>query len=228
MPSLIAITDRRLAAAGRHQQGRLNSGEQAWLLTRAHAWAAGGVEFVQLREKDLAPAELLALARAMRQALAGTKTRLLLNGPAELALAAGAEGVHLPSGWTGQSIADARRLLSDDVVISVACHSWQTPREARDAGADLALFSPIFDTHKFAAGSGEVPTPGLGVAALQSACADAAPLPVYALGGITAANAALCTDAGAAGIAGIRLFAGDDWRAKAGDGSGYADARRCG
>ncbi|MGI8772003.1 MAG: thiamine phosphate synthase [Acidobacteriaceae bacterium] len=212
MSSLIAITDRRLAP-GEHEAGRLCPQEQAWLVARAHAWAAGGVEFVQLREKDLSSADLLALTRVLRDTLADTKTRLLLNGVPELALAANADGVHLPGGWTAVSIAHARQLLGADAVISVACHAWRTPCEAREAGADLALFSPIFSNHKCTPGSAEAPSPGLGVEALRRACADAAPLPVYALGGVTAANAALCSNAGAAGVAAIRLFAGDDWSA---------------
>ena len=208
---LYAITDRKLAAAPGHEAGRLSAAEQAWLVARAHAWAAGGVEFVQLREKDLPPAELLVLARALREPLASTNTGLLLNGTPELALEAAADGVHLPSGWTAHSIAHARRLLGAEAVISVACHSWQTPREARDAGADLALFSPIFSDHKPLPDSSEAPAPGLGLEALRRGCAAADPLPVYALGGITAANAALCVGAGACGVAGIRLFAGN-WR----------------
>jgi thiamine-phosphate pyrophosphorylase len=209
---LLAITDRKLAAAG-HQPGRLLPQEQAWLLARAHAWAAGGVDWVQLREKDLPPEELLALARALREVFAGTKTRLLLNGTAELALSAAADGIHLPGGWTAPSIAHARQVLGAHAVVSVACHSWQTPREARDGGADMALFSPVFCDHKPIPGSANAPPPGLGIEALRRACADAAPLPVYALGGITAANAALCHSAGATGVAAIRLFAGDEWTA---------------
>jgi thiamine-phosphate pyrophosphorylase len=224
-PSLIAITDRvapdrgtitdRKLAATQHQPGRLLPQEQTWLVARARAWAAGGVDFVQLREKDLPPAELLALARALREIFAGTNTRLLLNGAAELARAAAADGVHLPGGWTAPSIAHARQVLGERAIISVACHSWQTPREARDGGADLALFSPVFSNHKPIPGSGDTSLPGLGLEALRRACAEAAPLPVYALGGITAANAALCHSAGAAGIAAIRLFAGDEWTALA-------------
>jgi thiamine-phosphate pyrophosphorylase len=214
IPDLLAITDRQLATAG-HQPGRLLPQEQAWLVARAHAWAAGGVDWVQLREKDLPPEELLALARALREVFAGTKTRLLLNGAAELALAAAADGVHLPGGWTPPSIAHARQVLGAHAVISVACHSWQTPREARDSGADLALFSPIFSAHKPTPGCDGAPPPGLGVEALRRACAEAAPLRVYALGGITAGNAALCRSAGAAGVAAIRLFAGDEWTALA-------------
>jgi thiamine-phosphate pyrophosphorylase len=219
IPDLFAITDRKLAAPG-HQPGRLLPQEQAWLVARAHAWAAGGVDWVQLREKDLPPEELLALARALREVFAGTKTRLLLNGAAELALAAAADGVHLPGGWAPPSIAHARQVLGTHAVISVACHSWQTPREARDSGADMALFSPIFSAHKPIPGSGGAAPPGLnlpglGVEALRRACAEAAPLRVYALGGITAGNAALCRSAGAAGVAAIRLFAGDEWTALA-------------
>ncbi len=201
MPLLIAITDRSLAP-GKHEAGRLSPAEQAWLVARAQAWAAGGVEFLQLREKDLPAADLLALAGALQEALASMDTRLLLNGPPELALAAHADGVHLPGGWTAGSIAQARRTLGERAVISVACHSWQTPREARDGGADLALFSPIFSSPK---------GPGLGIEALRRACAEAAPLPVYALGGITAENALVCATAGACGVAAIRLFAGN-WR----------------
>ena len=261
---LYVITDRTLAAApgpsslaGRdqepHRPGLLSTGEQAWLVGRARAWAAAGVEFVQLREKDLPPSQLLTLARLLREAMAGSGTRLLLNAPPELARDAGADGVHLPGGWTTAAVAHARRVLGPRAVISLACHTWQTPLEARDAlteaafsreslhagevGSALALFSPIFREHKphitlsgkpeqtrpeEIQATAEVdsapqePRPALGLEPLRKACTAASPLPVYALGGITAATAPLCLVAGAAGIAAIRLFAGDDWLPLAG------------
>ena len=253
---LYVITDRTLATAadpGSHpardqephrprqlspgllSHGLLSPVQRAWLLDRARAWAARGVDFVQLREKDLPPPDLLALARLLKEAMARSGTRLLLNAPPELAREAGADGVHLPGAWTTSSVAHARRVLGPRAVLSLACHTWQTPLEARDAvaaaagtslqageaGPALALFSPIFSGHKphdqpEADSPAHEPLPPLGLEPLgleplRQACAAASPLPVYALGGITAVNAHLCLAAGAAGIAAIRLFAGDDW-----------------
>ena len=206
---LYAITDRRLFAS-------LEALPPA-LIDKAALWASGGVDFVQVREKDLAPAELYELAcrivRAVRST--GGHTRVLLNGSVdgswEMAAATGCDGVHLAATLPGSAIADARMVMMravPDSVISVSCHTVFEVERARDEGATLALFAPVFEKR-----SGAETVPGQGLQALAEACRVAAPMPVFALGGVTVANAQDCIHAGAAGIAAIRLFAFEDWLA---------------
>ena len=94
-------------------------------------------------------------------------------------------------------------------LISLPCHNLDEVETARKEHADLILFSPIFE---------KLPVPPLGLAVLARACAAAQGIPVLALGGVNAANAPQCVASGAAGVAGIRLFAGDEWRQLTGPG----------
>ena len=146
-------------------------------------------DYVQIREKDLSAKALLNLTR---RAVAITKTPILVNSRADIALAAGAYGVHLPAG----SI-PPRALRGMVQLIAVSCHTLDEVRAAEDEGADFVVFGPIFATP----GKG-VP---VGLDALGRAAASVR-IPVLALGGVTMANANLCVLSGAAGIAGIRLF----------------------
>ncbi len=151
---------------------------------------AASADYIQIREKDLSAKALLDLTR---RAVAITKIPILVNGRADIALAAGARGVHLPGG----SIAprELRRMTSG--LIAVSCHTLDEVRAAEDEGADFAVFGPIFATP----GKGSP----VGLDALARAAASVR-IPVLALGGVTTANANLCVRSGAAGIAGIRLF----------------------
>lgn len=200
-----AITDRRFFPGDqRLQERRLVA--QAHRLTAQHL-AGTGADFLQLREKDLAPQHLLALAAALRDVLPlGSKPRLLLNAPAELALRAYADGLHLPGGWSPGDLAIARALFRTAgrpaPTLSVTAHSIGDARAARHAGADLILFSPVFEKRV----RGTLVQPGLGLAALTAAARAASPTPVLALGGITEARIPACLAAGASGIAAIRLF----------------------
>lgn len=191
---LYAITDRRLFA-----------GQKA-LIDQAASWAKGGVDFVQIREKDLPVAELPRLVTGIVSAVhaVGRSTRILLNGPAQLAAATGCDGVHLTAGQPETAIAEARSTMS---VISVSCHTLSDIERARKHGATLAIFAPVFEKQAETA-----IIPGQGLDALAHACRAAVPMPVFALGGVTAENAADCIRAGAAGIAAIRLFTSGDWR----------------
>ncbi|HTD96823.1 MAG TPA: thiamine phosphate synthase, partial [Edaphobacter sp.] len=87
-------------------------------------------------------------------------------------------------------------------LITISCHTLAEVERARQNHVDAILFAPIFDKTV----AGRPLSPGLGLDALRSACAAAGPPPVYALGGVTLQNAPACLEAGAAGIAGIRLF----------------------
>jgi thiamine-phosphate pyrophosphorylase len=210
---LYAITDRRLLP-GTHEPGRLNAAEREALVRLAGDWAAGGVEYVQLREKDLELGELAELAAAMLAAMEacagncgpGRQPRLLVNagaaGAAEAVRAVGAAGIHLPGRWHAEHAGRARICG----IVSVGCHSVGEVAVARTAGADMALLSPVFATE-----SHREARP-LGLEVLAEACRTAGKMPVYALGGVNAANAASCVAAGATGVAGIRMFLGEDWK----------------
>ena len=214
---LCAITDRRLLP-GTHESGRLSTAEGDALVALAAEWAALGVEFIQLREKDLGARELTELAQAMMAALRDSsaghspsagRPRLLINagaaGAAEAARSAGAAGIHLPGRWRAEQVGMARIAGC----VSVGCHSVGEIAVARAAGADMALLSPIFVTES------HPKAPPLGLEMLATAARTAGPMPVFALGGVDATNAASCIAAGAAGAAGIRTFLSGRWMANA-------------
>jgi thiamine-phosphate pyrophosphorylase len=157
--------------------------------------AEAGVDLIQIREKDLNSRELLDLTQRAVYSIAPFPTRVLVNERADVALAAGAHGVHLPGGSILPG--EFRRILPAHFLIGVSCHS--TAELTRAAGADFAVYGPIFDMP----GKG----PALGLDRLREA-ARISPIPIFALGGITAENAIQCISAGAEGIAGIRLFQG--------------------
>lgn len=172
------------------------------------ACVAAGVDVVQVRARDLSGRELLAhteaLSTAARRGAAtrGSQVRVLVNRRVDVALAAGADGVHL--GFDAMPVRDARALLGPSAWISVATHDPEEVRAAREAGATLVHLAPIDDPVSKAA-----TRPPLG----QPAIAEAARygVPILAQGGITAANAAECLRSGAAGIAvtGTLLHAAD-------------------
>lgn len=196
-----AITSRVLFSGDEFQR-------QAALVAQASRWIADGMDFIQLREKDLAGAAIAAISREILQAiaLAASPTKLLLNSNAEIAVATGAHGVHLPSGAGEFSPAEVRGLYAEAglpaPIVTAACHTLEEVRRARDYQVDGILFAPVFE--KIVAG--QVVTSGQGLERLHAVCLAASPTPVYALGGVTLQNASLCLDAGAKGIAGIRLF----------------------
>jgi thiamine-phosphate pyrophosphorylase len=185
-----------------------NEAQQAALLQRAARWAADGIDIIQLREKDLPAAGIAALVREILQSIAGTKsqTRLLINSRVDIAIATGAHGVHLTAATDELTPAQARDLFASAgrpaPIITISCHTLEEVRRAHESRVDAILFGPVFEK----AVAGHVVSLGQGLDGLRRACIAAANIPVYALGGVTLNNAALCLEAGAAGIAGIRLF----------------------
>ncbi len=173
----------------------------AGVLGKIHAAIAAGVDWVQIREKDLSGRELLALAR--EAVAARGSTRVLVNDRLDVALAAGAAGVHL-----GHESLHARDVVRwcrggnapADFLIGVSCHSLEEAREAESAGASYIFFGPVFDSpSKRAMGEPQ------GVAQLGDICGGVT-IPVLAIGGVNEENAGDCIRAGAAGIAAIRMF----------------------
>jgi thiamine-phosphate pyrophosphorylase len=176
----------------------------------AGRWSADGIDFIQLREKAMNAAGLTTLARSILEEVAGvpgSHTRLLINGRADVAVAAGADGVHLTSQPDELTPEEVRRIFAHSTfrqpVISVSCHHIDEVRQAHESGADLILFGPVFEKRV----AKQHITDGSGLKALEAACLAASTTPVLALGGITLENTAACLSAGAAGIAAIRLYA---------------------
>ena len=169
-----------------------------------------GVDYIQLREKDLSTRELEVLAREvmavvqeLRTGNQQLRTGLLINSRTDIALACDADGVHLRSNdispaavrkiWTQCGAGAAAR-----VTVGVSCHTAGEVANAAAQGADFAVFGPVFEKKE-----GPIGGPA-GLGALRQACREK--ISVLALGGITVENAESCIQAGAAGIAGIRLF----------------------
>jgi thiamine-phosphate pyrophosphorylase len=168
--------------------------------------AQAGIDFIQLRERDLSARELEQLAGAAMREVARSKTKLLINSRADIAIACGAAGVHLRS--DDVSASDARAIYANaggrDPVIGVSCHSEREVLLAEAHGADFAVLGPVFEK----SGSSEA---ALGLEPFARLRARGGrTMPVLALGGITEENAAQCVQAGADGIAAIRLFQRED------------------
>jgi thiamine-phosphate pyrophosphorylase len=215
---LCYITDRK-------QLGDSESEQRERLFECIAAVADAGIHYIQLREKDLSPRALLELAQAAVKTLSGRRrpnTRLLINSRIDVAMAAGADGVHLPSG-AGELPASEVRALWMKVrgtapVIGVSCHTRAEVEYAEAHGADFCLFGPVFEKNGLRNPAG---TARLRESCLRTTSASSR-MPILALGGVTLENAPACIEAGAAGVAGIRLFQGDSTRVRA-----TVDALRC-
>jgi thiamine-phosphate pyrophosphorylase len=156
--------------------------------------ARDGVDLIQIRAKELSGR---ALTELVRSAVATAGSNVLVNTRTDVALACGARGVHLPAGSIAPSA--IRRITPSGFLIGVSCHTIQELQAAEREGADFAVYGPIFRSITKAV------TP-IGIGELRRATSSVR-VPVYALGGVTKENASLCIEAGAAGVAGISLFA---------------------
>jgi thiamine-phosphate pyrophosphorylase len=153
-----------------------------------------GVDLIQIRAKELSGR---ALTELVRGAVAVAGSNVLVNTRTDVALACGAGGVHLPAGsMTPNTI---RRITPSGFRIGVSCHTIEELQAAEREGADFAVFGPVFESIT------KTVTP-IGIDELRRATSSVR-MPVYALGGVTLENAPLCIEAGAAGVAGISLFA---------------------
>ena len=157
--------------------------------------ALTGAAMIQVRAKMLTARELAALVRDVLAVARGVP--VLVNGRADVALACGAQGVHLPSDGLAADV--VRSMAPAGFLIGVSCHTMEELARAEREGADFALYGPVFAT------ASHPRARPLGLEALAAA-ARAVRIPVYALGGISEENASLCIAAGAAGVAGISLF----------------------
>ena len=209
---LYYITDRTAFAADEPTRRRR-------LLEKIGEVARAGVDCIQLREKDLSTRELESLAHEsiavlnqLRIENQELRTTLLINSRTDVALAAGAGGVHLRSEditprvvrqiWATCGAGLVRESAPGIPLIGVSCHSPEEVAQAADEGASFAVFAPVFEKKA-------VPrTKPTGLSQLREACK--ASVPVLALGGVTLENAKSCLEAGAVGIAGIRLFQEND------------------
>jgi thiamine-phosphate pyrophosphorylase len=194
-PLLCYVTDRRSLAGSPDLAGKV-------LLQKIGQAAKAGVDWIQIREKDLSGRELAKLAE---QAIlgAGSGSSVLLNDRVDVACATGAAGVHL--GENSLPVSEARKLVDKggakaNFLVGVSAHSLEGALQAEDGGADYVIFGPVYTTPSKAS-LGEPQ----GVQRLKEIC-NRLTIPVLAIGGITQENAGECVAAGAVGIAAIRLF----------------------
>ncbi len=172
---LYLITDRRLAETN---GGLLAVIERA--LHGAAQTAEPGSVAVQLREKDLDARELVELGSALRRVCSAYGAPMLINDRIDVAIAIGADGVHLPA--RSYSPGDARALLGPSRLIGVSTHTLEELAAASAADADFAVFGPVFEPI-----SKTAYTMSTGAAGLAAACAQSS-IPVFALGGISVAR----------------------------------------
>ena len=156
---------------------------------------AAGIEWIQIREKDLSARALFQLVEAAGKLPNPHDAKIIVNTRADVAIAAGAAGVHLPSGSP-----PARFWRRPGFLAGVSCHSVEDVQQAEVEGAGYVVYGPVFAP--LSKSSGLEPR---GLDGLARAAA-AVKIPVLALGGVTQENSAACVAAGAAGVAGISMF----------------------
>ncbi len=190
-----AITPGLLASGG-------DGSDLERLAERCAELGRDGLEFLLVREKQLTDRELYLATRRLLKALGDSRTRVMVAGSPQVAVAANADGVHVGSDYA--SAREARRVFIE-TWITGSCHSLEEVQAANAAGVNVILFGPVFGKTV----DGVEVVPGVGLEALRAASEIAQEdVPVFALGGVTAENADACIAAGASGVAGIRMFFG--------------------
>jgi thiamine-phosphate pyrophosphorylase len=204
-PILCYVTDRKGLATAENDENEA-------LLKRVASAAAAGIEWIQIREKDLSGKQLSSFTRAAVALTKqinerdGTRARIIVNDRLDVARSEHSGGVHL--GEHSLPVEDLRKWLAtrpdlaegDKFLVGVSCHSVQAAANAARGGADYIFFGPVFLTpSKAAFGAPQ------GIERLCEACRSVR-IPVLAIGGVTPENASSCVAAGAAGVAAIRLF----------------------
>ena len=190
---LYLITDRKTVRSG----DLFGACEQALAATSDRPGAIA----IQLREKDLAAHALYELALRMRQLCTRYGAPLLVNDRIDVAIACGADGVHLPV--DSFSPGQARELIGESRLIGVSTHSDAEVAQAAAGGADFVVYGPVFQPLSKPAAYG----PARGGEELAAACRTA-PIPLYALGGITAERVQQLGGTGLAGAAAIGAVLG--------------------
>ena len=169
------------------------------LIARAVRAVNAGADVVQIRERDLTDSALTSLVAAMTRAVAGTHARVLVNDRVDIAVGAGAAGVHLPADSVTAS--RIRQIVPARFFVGRSVHTLdEIDRAVADGGCDYLMFGTVFPSSGKPDGH-----PVAGLEGLRAACARS-PLPVIAIGGMTEARAADVASAGAAGLAGIGMF----------------------
>jgi thiamine-phosphate pyrophosphorylase len=153
------------------------------------------ISMVQVREKLITSKQLFELSRDCASAVAGTETKLLVNGRPDVASAAGAHGVHLPE--DGLPVASVRKAFPPPFLIGASVHGLEAALHAKAGGADFVVFGPVFDS------GGKT---GRGLNELETTCAGLGDFPVIAIGGIDEHNKELVLQSAAAGFAAIRYL----------------------
>ena len=176
-----------------------NSSEFLKILNLVEAATVAGVSLIQIREKNLPVRVLADLCGRASVITRKSETRLLVNDRVDVALAYGADGVHLTT--QSLSVTIARRLSGDDFIIGKSTHSVDEAVQARDEGADFAVFGPVFETpSKLQLGEPQ------GLEKLREVSSAVNELRVLAIGGVNLDNVDECFAAGASGVAAIRMF----------------------
>ncbi len=160
--------------------------------------SSGGADWVQIREKELSGRELTSLVRSVMAMPNPRGAKILVNTRVDVAMAAGAAGVHLPAGSITAS--EWRAITPAGFLIGVSCHTFDEVLLAEKEGADYVLFGPVFSPRSKMS---DLAPRGLDELRRVS---RAVKIPVLALGGITWENTGACMEAGGAGVAGISMF----------------------
>lgn len=182
-------------------RGVAGSPERAALLERLGAAASAGVSMIQVRERQLDDQQLASFVSELKAAVAGTSASVVVNDRIDIALAAGADGVHLKG--DSPTVAEVRALVPPSWLVGKSVHSEEEARSVTAAGGcDYLVFGTVFPSS-----SKPDDHPIAGVDALARVC-RATTVPVIAIGGITVPRAPEVAAAGAAGVAAISVFTG--------------------